>query len=775
MTYPCPHCGAPASPESGCPSCGRGPDPDAIEVVRADAEMAELNRQLIPARLAVADLEAKLAQVWNRRQAAAMRVRAQLPAAAPVREKEVSNRLVQNTLYVLGGLLLGVAAIVFTAVAWAQFGVGGRAVVLAGFTGAALAVPFLALRRRLTGTAETFAAIGLLLMLLDGYAAWYVDLFGVAGGSGWGYAAAVFAVTAAVAAGYEHLTGLAGPRFAALLAAQPVLPLLVAAAAPGPVVWGFTFAAVAALDVAVLAVRRGGLGLAAVLVGSLAALTAAGIAVTTLFDTEDPGPAVGRGAVLLTAALVVLAGALVAAAPVARQIADGLVVVALAVAVGRVAVLLAPAEVNALPVVALVVLLIAVLVVVVPWAGLGARIGAGAALAAPAVFAFGWAVVEAFRTLLAAHFDEAQPRAGWPLPIALALLGAAVVLLVPAAWRLFAALAAAGLIALTGLHLPWWGAPIVELVVVAAALAVALRVSRAAVFVALPLVVHAVATGLAEPGVAAGVFAAVAALGCTTAALARDDLRTANLLTGLLAVPAAAWTGAAALTDDLLPQALAVLAASALITVVRRWPAEVAAHTGATFALLLVISDGEQAAIVCGLWGLVLAVRARRPGYLLAAVAAEVIAGLLVLASNGVTTLEAYTVPAAAVALLAGVLFGRGSSSWAAYGPALAAALLPSLASVFAADGQYWRRLLLGVAAVAVLVAGAAFRLRAPVLAGGGVLVALALHELAQLWDLIPRWIPLATAGLLLVLIATTLERRRRDLHRFRTVLQKMS
>ena len=82
-------------------------------------------------------------------------------------------------LFILGGLLLGSAAIVFTAVAWTTFGVAGRAVILAVVTGLALAVPLLALRRRLTATAETFAALGLLLVLLDGYAAWKVNLFGV--------------------------------------------------------------------------------------------------------------------------------------------------------------------------------------------------------------------------------------------------------------------------------------------------------------------------------------------------------------------------------------------------------------------------------------------------------------------------------------------------------------------------------------------------------------------------------------------------------------------
>ena len=114
-------------------------------------------------------------------------------------------------------------------------------------------------------------------------------------------------------------------------------------------------------------------------------------------------------------------------------------------------------------------------------------------------------------------------------------------------------------------------------------------------------------------------------------------------------------------------------------------------------------------------------------------------------------------------------------SSWTGYGPALAAALLPDLASIAVADGQYLRRLLLGLSALAIVIVGANARLRAPVVLGGGVLILVALHEVAQVWDLIPRWIPLAAGGLVLVLIATTVERRRRDLDRFRAALTRMT
>jgi hypothetical protein len=211
----------------------------------------------------------------------------------------------------------------------------------------------------------------------------------------------------------------------------------------------------------------------------------------------------------------------------------------------------------------------------------------------------------------------------------------------------------------------------------------------------------------------------------------------------------------------------------------------VAAHAGAFVALLLTAGSIRHAAAVCTFWGLALGMRALRPGetagvrrgHVLAAAVAELGGWWLLIAAEKVATVEAYTVPAAAVALLAGWLARRsreGLSSWAAYGPALAAALLPTLATVLAAEGQPLRRLLLGLGALAVLLVGAYTRLRAPVVAGGAVLTVVALHEVVLVWDLLPRWIPLAAAGLLLVGLAMTLERRRRDVARVRAALTRM-
>jgi hypothetical protein len=213
---------------------------------------------------------------------------------------------------------------------------------------------------------------------------------------------------------------------------------------------------------------------------------------------------------------------------------------------------------------------------------------------------------------------------------------------------------------------------------------------------------------------------------------------------------------------------------------------QVAAHATAVVALLLAADSVRSAAAICTLWGVALGARALWPGeraalrhgFVVAAACAELGGWWLLVAAEQVAMLEAYTLPAAAVALLAGRLALRdraGLTSWVAYGPALAAALLPTLASVLAGEGQPVRRLLLGMGALMVVLAGTYARLKAPVVIGGSVLGVVALHEVVLAWDLLPRWIPLAAAGLLLVGLAMTLERRRRDLARFRAALTRMS
>jgi hypothetical protein len=220
---------------------------------------------------------------------------------------------------------------------------------------------------------------------------------------------------------------------------------------------------------------------------------------------------------------------------------------------------------------------------------------------------------------------------------------------------------------------------------------------------------------------------------------------------------------------------------------------QAAAHAGAVVALLFTVASIGHAAAISSLWGVAVGLRALWPGTSragraqLAAVAGgwQLLAWWLLLASSEVRMVEAYTLPLAAVALLAGWAALRARPelrSWIAYGPALAAAFLPSLAIVLApgleeenlADPAIWRRLLLGVGALAVVFAGAVRRRKAPVVIGGIVVGIVALHEIALVWDLLPRWIPLAVGGLLLVGLAITYERRRRDLAWLRATLGRM-
>ncbi|MEU5905938.1 hypothetical protein ABZ780_16355 [Micromonospora sp. NPDC047467] len=374
--YPCPACGASADLKAGCTGCRRPPDPVAAEVVRLGREVARLEPEVERARRTYTELAGQLTAASRRRAELAAVVRAarmvasgpqvaQAPQVAPglpvapapgrpfapapvvtmgstPGAAETSTRTVQGLLFVLGGLLLGTAAVVFTAVAWASVGVGGRALILAAVTALTLAVPLVAVRRGLRGTAETFAAVGLLLVLLDGYAAWSVNLGGVAGWPGSRYAALVGGASAAVAVGYGRWSGLTGPWFAALLAVQPVLPLLAAGAGPDAAGWTFVLLGVASLNLAVLLKLRGGAGSARLVgqvvagIGHVAALVCAtGFALVPLLVGRAAGSSLLAGVPMLLVALAALGAAQLIGGLALRAVAAGLLVPVLAAALLR--------------------------------------------------------------------------------------------------------------------------------------------------------------------------------------------------------------------------------------------------------------------------------------------------------------------------------------------------------------------------------------------------------------------------------------------------------
>ncbi|MFG3576423.1 SCO7613 C-terminal domain-containing membrane protein [Micromonospora chersina] len=507
--YPCPGCGAPANLASGCPGCGRPPYPPAAEVVTLDREIAGLTPRVEAARVAYQGLAGRLSTARQRRAELAARIRLEIPAPRPVAPApprpqpapvpvrpggaETSTRAVQSLLFVLGGLLLGTAAVVFTAVAWAAFGVAGRALILLAFTALALAAPLVARARGLRGTAETFAAVGLLLVLLDGYAAWSVDLFGVAGWPGSRYAALVGGIGAAVAAGYARLSRLTVPWFAALLTAQPVLPLAAVAAEPSAAGWALVLTALALGDLVVVVALRlrvaptgaggagsagpvgdgagaggEGVGLAgggpaaapppgwpgaiaparnapsAVLAGwvlawvghGVALVLAAGCALVPLVLGRAAGTPLLAGGPLLVVALALFAGALAAGGRTHRLVGAGLLVPVVATALIRPVAALRPGLL--LLAAGIVVLALAGAVRALP-AGLrtGPRLGAflvAAGLGQVATVLTGLVAAAtaaaAFPAWEGGRTAEA-PSWGWQLPVAVLLTAGAVALLAP--------------------------------------------------------------------------------------------------------------------------------------------------------------------------------------------------------------------------------------------------------------------------------------------------------------------------------------------------------
>jgi hypothetical protein len=238
---------------------------------------------------------------------------------------------------------------------------------------------------------------------------------------------------------------------------------------------------------------------------------------------------------------------------------------------------------------------------------------------------------------------------------------------------------------------------------------------------------------------------------------------------------------------------LAVAAASALVAValrgrLRRPRSAVAVEaTGyglAAVALLMSTSSPDALSLALALTGagaLGVALRAdRRRAAALAGTALLTASSWVRLALAHVHAPEPYTVTVSVVVLVLGHLRRRRvpqTSSWAAYGVGLSATLLPSLAAAWA-DTHWVRPLLLGSAALAVTLLGARHRLQAPLLIGAGVVAAVGLHELAptivQTLGLLPRWVPPAAAGLLLLYLGATYEQRLRDARRLRDGLSRM-
>ncbi|MEV0323985.1 SCO7613 C-terminal domain-containing membrane protein [Streptomyces sp. NPDC050658] len=795
-------------------------------------------------------LDARRAQLLRRRAWLLGTLQAAQPPRhpQPPRTSEATPPNVQNALLTLGGILLTVAAVAFTVVSWGHLGIGGRSAVLAALTLTALAVPAVLLRRSLRSTAETVAALGLALTVLDAYALHAVTL---PDADPVAYAAAASAVLAALWAAYGVVfRELRLPLPVAVAAAQ--LPLFLWASDSGDHSVAAALLVTAAFDTA-LALRAGD---DAVRVVATVGACAAGLWGTLSsgwlsWAASDVPEAARAGALLALAAAVALVAAWLLPNPEQATGAAAAGALCLAAATGGVLREALPAAWTVPAYLACAVTLLAVVV----RDTLPRPVRSGTAAAA--LLVHGLAVLWALPVLLTVLLGPARwtgeawsgaptdARAGatvselpTPHPVMASLVLAVVAGVVyagvrlvgtgaalpseqgpgvsteaeaptpeahtkPAAARvavlaLALSLAWAALLTLPfALQLPYAAGVSAHVAVTAALLVLATRVdskavARTALGLAFATSVSVAALALATTAATLGTLGALTALFLATAAYAdrRDEAVPAVCAAVAYATALACAVGAAMdLRVDhtgLLVLAVPALAACAAAPLGRHRltvPVEVAGAGAGGLGIVLAAGHATTLALALALGGVIAAGTAVRPdrrgvGY--AAGVLFLLASWVRLAAWDVTTPEAYTLPATVPALLLGALRRRSdpaTSSWTAYGPGLAATLLPSLAAAWS-DPHWQRPLLLGIAALLITLAGARQRLQAPLVLGSAVLALDTLHELAphvaQVVDALPRWLPPALAGLLLLAVGATYEQRLRDARKVRSALGRM-
>lgn len=399
----------------------------------------------------------------------------------------------------------------------------------------------------------------------------------------------------------------------------------------------------------------------------------------------------------------------------------------------------------------------------------------------------------------AATLDAFWPPHAVTVPLVLAAVAVVLVTAVRSArWRpqaLTAALTltwAAVLVTPPALQLPYAVGLSMQGLVVAALLVLALLGRAAqtatglALLTSLSLALLSLATEPATLTVLASltaVFAAAAWRGRPTPLPAAASLGCATALV-CAAGASAGWRPEHIALLVLVVPVVTALVAARLDDAVTTVTVEATGAVAGLVAIGLAVGAPPLLAVVLSLCAVIAAGTAVRPDRRFAGYAAAVLfvlASWVRLAAWQVEIPEAYTLPVTVLALLVGVLRRRrdpAASSWTAYGPGLAVTLLPSLTAAWA-DPGWTRPLLLGAAGLLLTLLGARHRLRAPLVLGGSVLALDALHELApylvQMADALPRWVPPALAGLLLLALGATYERRLRDVRRVREVLGRMN
>lgn len=694
---------------------------------------------------------------------------------------EVARRSAQNLILGLGGVLVGIAALVFAIWAWSDMGTGARAAVL-GLTTATFAALALPLHRRgLKATAETFGCLAAALLCVDALALWLLASDRL--GDGPGYTAAALLGIAALTALHPLLVPLRAPRVVAVLLCQPVPVLLGTTLPPSSGTWLLPALAATALADLLLARRLGRprpgvpvrtLHACAVLTWALSLLLAAPLLVLIPLLT---GPGLGypvedwwlpaltllpSGAVgLLLARRLPPAGS-----PGTGAVPDG------GHAAGSASLWTALLALGAAPLAAGPAHLLAPLPPHAPWSApatalwgsaasaLGAAAPAttsDAALGAAGTLVTGAAAVALVGLLHRRHTAVAVALAAPPVLVPLPLLLGAS-LFTELVWTFAIGSALSLWSALTRDPRTGWSSGLVGLLTLLLCLYWA----------------------LAQEHASAGVLMALAVVGAVLAALARTSVAAVGATAA-----ATAATGAFALALPLLlgaPAEYAALAPIAMVSAVAAAApglrgrlaaaAEVPACAWALLSLGVAVAAGARAELVAlalavvGVIALATAVRPHRRWFALPGALLMLAALWTVLTTWDVSVPEAYTAPPALAALAVGWEWSRKApqppSSWAAYAGGLALLLLPTVALVLTEDGTAWRVPAVLAVGLAVTAWGLRRRLQAALVLGGLALVATSLRAFgAPLWELgrlLPNWVPFALAGLLLLGIGARYE-----------------
>jgi hypothetical protein len=205
-------------------------------------------------------------------------------------------------------------------------------------------------------------------------------------------------------------------------------------------------------------------------------------------------------------------------------------------------------------------------------------------------------------------------------------------------------------------------------------------------------------------------------------------------------------------------------------------------YASAVLAGILAYDSPEHLAALFAAWGAVMGLTATRPdrsprqrrNLFWLAVGFEVVGWWLFMTLSEVALPEAYTLPFAGLALAVGIIEARNRpelSSWAAYGPALLAAFVPTVGIVLTTNGGALREVLLLCGAVGTTIVGSQLKQQAPVVVGAAVTVIAAIHFAMTL---VGPWLVLVPLGGVLLFLGATNENRRRTQERVRGALVRM-